>query len=127
MKPPLETIRVSEHSRDILMTLKRRTGIERWNVLCRWAICESLGNPANPVHPTHLPESNIEMSWDVFAGEMSQPLLAALYMRAVRDGVPLEKNAVAHYFRSHLERGIAQLQAARDLQQFCTRGGQIST
>jgi len=121
MKTPVERIRVSQRSRDTLVTLKRRTGIEHWNVLCRWAFCDSLANANIPVPATNAPESNLEMTWDIFAGEMGESLLAALAMRASKDGIPSTKVEIATYFRSHLERGIQQLQAAGDLPELCKR------
>lgn len=109
MKPPVERIRVSQHSRDALVKLKRRTGIEHWNVLCRWAFLDSLANPNKPIPPAHGPESSIEMSWEVFAGELADPILAAFTVRAAKDGVQPVKAEMATYFRSHLERGIHQV------------------
>ena len=44
----IEHIRLSQQARDQLITLKRRTGIAHWNVLCRWALCRSLAEPAPP-------------------------------------------------------------------------------
>lgn len=55
------------------------------------------------------------MSWDVFAGELNVPLLATLALRATKDGVPATKSEMAAYFKSHLERGILQLQNVKDL------------
>ena len=121
MKAPVERIRVSQRSRDILVTLKRRTGIEHWNVLCRWAFCDSLANPNKPVAAAQAPESNLEMSWDVFAGDLADTLLAALAIRAAKDGVLPERADMAGYFRSHLERGISQLQMAQNLPELCKR------
>ena len=115
MKAPLERIRVSQRSRDTLSTLKRRTGIEHWNVLCRWAFFDSLSNPNRPVIVKNLPESNLEIHWDVFAGDLGDYLLAAFAIRAAKDGVKPVKAEQAEYFRSHLERGINQLQNTKDL------------
>jgi DNA sulfur modification protein DndE len=110
MKPPLEHVGVSQRSRDILITLKRRTGIANWNILCRWAFCDSLANQNRPV-PVHGPaDSNIDMSWDTFAGDFSEVLLAMFYQRAAIDDIPQTKATMAAYFRDHLERGISQLE-----------------
>jgi len=121
MNPPLENIGVSQRSRDILITLKRRTGIGNWNVLCRWAFCESLANHNRPVALVGHVDSNIEMSWDTFAGKISEPLLAAFEVRASKDGVSKNNPDRAIYFRSHLERGIAQLQNAKSLSTLVAR------
>ena len=126
MKAPLERIRVSQRSRDTLVTLKRRTGIEHWNVLCRWAFLDSLANPNRPVPAKNTQESNLEMHWDVFAGDLSDYLLAALAIRASKDGVKQTKIELAEYFRSHLERGIMQLQSAANLSELFKRAIQTS-
>ena len=33
----IEHIRLSQHAKDQLIKLKRVTGIDHWNELCRWA------------------------------------------------------------------------------------------
>jgi DNA sulfur modification protein DndE len=121
MKPPLENIGVSQRSRDMLITLKRKTGIENWNVLCRWAFCDSLANPNRPIPLNGQTDSNIEMSWSTFAGGHSSELLAVFEVRARRDGISKEKQERSSYFRSHLERGISQLQNAKSLQGLLVR------
>lgn len=114
MKPPVETVRISQRSRDILIKLKRRTGIEHWNVLCRWAFCASLANPSKPVVAAS-PESNVEMTWKVFCGPLAEAFPALLLVRAQRDQVPLDRDSLAQYFRNHLERGVTQLTGLKDL------------
>ena len=80
-----------------------------------WAFLDSLSNPNRPVIVKNLPESNLEIHWDVFAGELADYLLAAFAVRAAKDGVKQAKAEQAEYFRSHLERGINQLQNTKDL------------
>jgi DNA sulfur modification protein DndE len=109
MKPPLENIGISQRSREILITLKRRTGIANWNIICRWAFCDSLANQNRPLPVVGQADSNIDMSWDTFAGEISEALLAAFEVRAAKDGISRDKHDRAAYFRSLLERGIKQL------------------
>jgi DNA sulfur modification protein DndE len=38
MKPPVETVRISKQGRDQLIKIRRQTGIENWNIICRWAL-----------------------------------------------------------------------------------------
>ena len=45
---PIEHIRLSRAARDQLVTLKRRTKIMHWNVLCRWAFCRPLAEDTPP-------------------------------------------------------------------------------
>ncbi len=105
----IEHIRVSQTARDQLVTLKRRTGITQWNVLCRWALCRSLAEPAPPPASKLVLDSNVEMSWRVFAGNHGDELLALVRYRCHLDQLPIDDETVAHQFRLHLHRGIGYL------------------
>src|SRR6266568_4616036 len=69
MKPPIETLRISRQGRDQLIKLKRLTGIEHYNILCRWAFCASLREETPPHEVPHGGEGGVDMHWKVFAGE----------------------------------------------------------
>ncbi|MGY1746748.1 DNA sulfur modification protein DndE [Blastococcus sp. SYSU D00695] len=105
----LEHIRLSQTARDQLITLKRRTGITHWNVLCRWALCRSLAEPTVPPATKLAFDSNVEMTWRVFAGEYGDALWALLRYRCHIDGLGLDEETVAQQFRLHLHRGIGYL------------------
>jgi DNA sulfur modification protein DndE len=105
----IETVRLSEKARSQLITLKRRTGLENWNVLCRWAYCLSLAEPSRPPDETIPADSSVEMTWKTFTGGQDELYWGALVLRAERDGVPLKEESLAHYFRLHLHRGISYL------------------
>lgn len=105
----LEHIRLSKQAREQLIRLKRHTGIEHWNVLCRWAFCRSLAEPNVPP-PSRIPaDSNVEMSWRVFGGRNHEIYLALLKERCLRDGFKLDDETLDGQFRLHLHRGIAYL------------------
>lgn len=105
----IEHIRLSIQAREQLIRLKRYTGIEHWNVLCRWAFCRSLAEPSVPP-PARIPaDSNVEMSWKVFGGRHHELYMALLKERCLRDGLGIEDEVLAAQFRMHLHRGIAYL------------------
>ena len=109
MESPIRSVRVSATGRDQLIRLKRFTGIQHWNVICRWALCRSLAEPHAP-SPAPLGEmSNIEMSWQVFAGPLSETLILALRQRLADDELGLDDETLVVQFRLHLHRGIAYL------------------
>lgn len=111
----VEHIRLSKQAREQLIRLKRHTGIEHWNVLCRWAFCRSLAEPTPPP-PAKIPaDSNVEMSWRVFGGRHSDLYLALLKARCHRDGLALRDDELATQFRLHLHRGIAYLANDREV------------
>lgn len=119
MTPPVETVRVSSRGREILINTKRRLGIERWNEICRVALCRSLANPTRPSKPKGGWDSGIEIEWKTFAGELSEPLTATVLIRAEQDSVPTRsKEALAEYFRSHMERGIQSLQNVTKIEDY---------
>lgn len=128
MKPPVETVRVSQRGKEILTRLKAKTGIDQWNILCRWGLCTSLQAANPPPSLEGLHDSNIEMSWKTFAGPLSESLAAIVLVRAKLDGVDIsDHESVSHSFKLHLERGISKLQAARSLDDVIswTRQGSI--
>jgi DNA sulfur modification protein DndE len=111
MKPPVEIVRVSTKGKDILTKMKRRLGIERWNEICRVALCRSLANPTKPSKARSGWDTSIEIEWRTFAGENSDVFSALIRTRALQDGIDIKKKEMlSDYFRSHMERGIGSLQ-----------------
>lgn len=109
---PLETVRISQSAREELLRLRRTTGLQNWNVLCRWAFCRSLQDPNVPpaVHITT--DSSVEMTWKVFGGRYAEIYWALLRARLRRDEIPLTEENLAQHFRLHLHRGIGSLYAS---------------
>lgn len=109
MESPIERIYLSQTAKDQLTKLKRSTKIDQWNILCRWAFCRSLAEPTIP-SPVPIPtDSNVELTWRVFGGEMSDILLLALKQRCYNDNLGTDKETLAKQFRLHLHRGIGYL------------------
>jgi len=106
---PVEHVRVTQSARDQLITLKRRTGIAHWNVLCRWAFCRSLAEPAPPPNVRLIADSNVDMTWRVFSGPYGDIFWALLRLRCDRDGLSLDEETLNQQFRLHLHRGIGYL------------------
>lgn len=111
----IEYVRVSQQGKDQLTKLKRYTGIEHWNVLCRWAFCLSLSEPSVPPNAKIPADSNVEMTWKVFGGRHHDIYLALLKERCVRDGFDTDPETLSHQFRLHLHRGISYLAGNRNL------------
>ncbi|WP_145019822.1 DNA sulfur modification protein DndE [Geobacter argillaceus] len=116
MRPPVEHVRVSARSKEILIKIKRRTGLEHWNEICRAALCRSLANPTPPPRMEKSGDSSIDMDWKTFSGPIHNELTAMVILRANRDGVDIrQKEAVAENFRNHLERGIQLMQNVKTI------------
>ena len=105
----LAQIRLSAQAKEQLIRLKMRTGITQWKILCRWAFCLSLRQPAPPA-PVEVPaDSNVEMSWQVLGGEAGELYLAPLKERCARDGLGTAEEVLGRQFRLHLHRGFGYL------------------
>ncbi len=111
----IEHIRLSQRAKDQLIKLKRVTGIDHWNELCRWAFCVSLAEQSVPP-ATRIPaDSNVELSWRVFGGRYADLYLALLKERCVRDGLGIAPEVLVQQFRLHLHRGISYLAGNKEL------------
>lgn len=115
MKPPVEHVRVGKKGRDTLIKLKRQTGIENWNVLCRWAFVTSLREKSKPAPVrTSGSESGVDMTWRVFAGEQSDIFAVLLQQRCEVDGFGDSVEDRSECLRSHLARGLDYLGSGND-------------
>src|SRR6185437_11794301 len=111
----IDHIRLSQQAKEQLIKLKRVTGIEHWNVLCRWALCVSLAEKGIPPNAKIPADSNVEMSWRVFGGRYADLYLALVKERCLRDKLGTDAETIAQQFRLHLHRGIAYLASNKKL------------
>ena len=88
----IKQIRLSNTAKDKLSRLKGKTGIQNWNILCRWAFCFSLKEGTIPTDIEINSDSNVEMSW-----------------LTIENKLGLDDDTIAKYFKLHLERGIGYL------------------
>ncbi len=107
----VKQITLSAQAKDQLICLKGRTGIQHWNVLCRWALCLSLREPTPPADIEVPADSNVELSWHVFGGEYHELYAALIIQRCLNDGLGSDPATLARQFSLHLHRGIAYLAA----------------
>ena len=106
---PVDNIKLAQSSKDQLNKVKRVTGIENWNILCRWAFCLSLRDKSIPPPVEIHLDSNVEMSWNVFGGEYADIYWILLKERCYQDGLPIDDDTLSKQFKLHLQRGITFL------------------
>lgn len=112
----IETIRLSQAAKDQMISLKRKTGIENWNVLCRWGFALSLREKGVPPVQKIPADSNVEMSWKVFGGTYCDIYEALFIERCRTDGIDIKNShLVSDHFRLHLHRGIGYLSGNRSV------------
>lgn len=105
----IKQIKLSNTAKDKLARLKGKTGIQNWNVLCRWAFCFSLKEGTIPTDININSDSNVEMSWLTFAGEYHELYEALIKEWCIENNLGIDNDTLAKYFKLHLERGIGYL------------------
>jgi len=108
-----DAVRISARGREILIKLKRYTGIGQWNTLCRVAYCYSLAIGTEPTQSPEKGDIALEIEWPTFAGPMKIELAALTVSRATAASVA--EQDIARYVRSHLERGLSAIQNVRSV------------
>ena len=112
MKQSLQTIRLTERVKNQFIQIKRKTGIDHWNVISRWAFLNSLALPITAAEKTNSSTtgsfSNVEMTWKVFAGDYSLIYASLLSFQAHISF----KGDVVVCLQFHLERGAELMQSA---------------
>jgi DNA sulfur modification protein DndE len=116
----LEVLRAARASaallaREQLIRLKARTGLGKWNILCRWAFCLSLSQATPPTPLEIRADSNVEMTWSTFGGDAQELYLALLKERCRRDGLEASDEVLSRQFRLHLHRGISYLASPQSI------------
>lgn len=107
----VKQIKLSNAAKDKLARLKGKTGIQNWNILCRWALCYSLKEGTIPTDVEIASDSNVEMSWLTFAGEYHELYEALIKNWCLSNNLGTDNDTMAKYLKLHLERGINYLSA----------------
>lgn len=105
--------KLSQPEKDRLIRIKAKTGIQNWNVLCRWALCWSLAEPSIPGGVDPLSDSNVEMDWSTFAGEYSEIYEAIIRQRCVNDSLGDDRKNSRKTFQAAFKQGYQSLQHKR--------------
>lgn len=113
-----DAVRISARGREILIKLKRYTGIGQWNTLCRVAYCYSLAIATEPTQSPEKGDIALEIEWPTFAGPIKTELAALTVARA--SSAAVVEQDLARYVRSHVERGLSGLQNIRSVAELAT-------
>ena len=107
----IERVKLTATAKQQLITLKRRTGIEHNNVLCRHALMTSLGSEnALPVEALNF-NGGLEIDWKVFAGDAADTYLNLLAVKAKQEKGEVTQETIRATLTSHVHRGLSLLVA----------------
>ena len=114
MKPPTDSVRLTATERDLLLKIKRRTGIDSWNVLCRWALALGLKENNPHIRKTHEKRDAIEIKWETFAGKQSETLIALVLISFNAQKGITQESLLPDFFYSRIEDGIRAISTSLD-------------
>ncbi len=110
----IERVKLTAAAKQQLITLKRRTGIEHYNTICRHALIVSLNNPA-PAPVENLQFANgLEIDWAVFTGGYEETYLNIIKIRTLQDGQNCDSINIKQTLVSHIHRGLSYLCSRKD-------------
>jgi DNA sulfur modification protein DndE len=110
----IDRVKLSAAAKQQLITLKRRSGIEHYNIICRHALCISLANDS-PVPAENMQfAGGIEIDWRTFAGEAEATYLNLLIARTLDTGGDCDPATVRATLTAHLHRGLSYLVSRKD-------------
>lgn len=110
----IDRIRLTAAAKIQLSTLKRKTGIEHYNSICRHALCLSLANPSTPPEEDFNFTGGIEIDWRTFTGGNEELYLNLVMLRTLQDGASGSEECVKKVCASHLHRGLSYLAGKND-------------
>ena len=106
MKAPIDAVRLSASEKDLLSRIKRKTAIESWNVLCRWALAVGLSSNLKSLTKSQEKRDAVEIRWDTFAGRWSE-LISASIRIAHRQYSDFDQTIpLADFFQMAMAKGI---------------------
>lgn len=109
----LESVRLGKKAKSQLITLKRKTGVANWNILCRWAFAVSIAENTRPRPTKDSFDDGIEMTWRTFAGEHAALYEGLLRLKCKESDIEITSSNLTKQLRYHLSRGIGYLAGAQ--------------
>jgi DNA sulfur modification protein DndE len=110
----VDRIRLTAAAKHQLIALKRKTGIEHYNVLCRHAFCLSIANPSVPPFENFNFSGGIDIDWRVFTGGHEALYLNVLLLRMHHDSQPVDEAMVRQMLAQHLHRGLSYMSSRKE-------------
>lgn len=110
----MERIKLNAAARNQLTTLKRRTGMEHNNAICRHALCLSLANASIPPDESFSFNGGIEIDWRTFTGGEDALYYNLLAVRLLSEGKRATDDAVRQALTVHVHRGLSYLVSRRE-------------
>ena len=117
----LKSFQLSEEILERIGRVKRKTGLTKNNVICRWAFYLSLSVAGNPLSDRKLsfPDGGRgEIAWEVFGGEQQRFLAKLLFDRCKienEDKDEITSINLKDTLLAHINRGLTHLLGSKNV------------
>ena len=106
MDVKIETLRTTTNVKNLLTRIKGVTGIQYWNVICRWGLCLSIKQSTLPrIIEEKL--DGIEIDYDVFVGKNKIIYTQLLINDLQKHKIEITKENLYKYLYAHVNRGVS--------------------
>ena len=106
MDVKIETLRTTTNVKNLLTRIKAFTGIQYWNVICRWGLCLSIKQSTLPrIIEEKL--DGIEIDYDVFVGKNKTIYTQLLINDLQKHKIEITKENLYKYLYAHVNRGVS--------------------
>lgn len=110
----MERVKLTAAAKNQLATLKRRTGIEHNNAICRHALCISLANPSVPPDENFSFAGGLEIDWRTLTGGQDDLYTNLLIVRLRSEGKRVTEEEIRQSFLLHVHRGLSYLVSRKE-------------
>ncbi len=105
MELKIDTLRTTTNLKNILSRIKGVTGIQHWNVLCRWGLSLSLKQKTLP-RLVDEKLDGVEIDFDVFVGKNKNIYTQLLINNLRKNKIEINRDNAYKYMIAHVNRGI---------------------
>jgi len=106
MDVKIETLRTTTNVKNLLTRIKGVTGIQYWNVICRWGLCLSIKQSTLP-RIVEEKLDGIEIDYDVFVGKNKIIYTQLLINDLQKHKIEITKENLYKYLYAHVNRGVS--------------------
>ena len=106
MDVKIETLRTTTNIKNLLTRIKGVTGIQYWNVICRWGLCLSIKQSTLP-RLIQEKLDGIEIDYDVFVGKNKTIYTQLLINDLQKHKIEINKENLYKYLYAHVNRGVS--------------------
>lgn len=110
----IDRLRLTAAAKNQMINLKRKTGIEHYNALCRHALCLSLSNPTLPPAENYNFNGGTEIDWRTFTSGNEALYLNLMLVRLLSDNLPTDAETMRQMLSRHVHRGLSYMASRSD-------------